>query len=99
VLSLPKGNRVISFAPNKFRNSPWIDCNNATVHAEVAAIRAASDRDLRGSTIYVSRVAKDGHTALARPCKNCMIAITEAGIKEIIYTNNLGGISIERVLL
>lgn len=36
---IARGNRIISLAPNKFRNSPWVDCNNATVHAEQACIK------------------------------------------------------------
>lgn len=96
---MPKGNRVISSAPNKFRNNPQVDCNNATVHAEVAAIKAASGKNLKGLTIYIARVAKNGNTAMARPCSNCMKAIVAEGIKEIIYTNDVNGISEERIIL
>ncbi len=95
---IAKGNRVISAQPNKFRNHPFIDHDNATVHAEVAAIKAAGNKDLRGTTIYVARTPKNGEVmALARPCKNCMQAIAEAGIKELVYTNELGTISEERI--
>ncbi len=96
---IARGNRVVSTAPNKFRNAPFIDHENATVHAEANAIKAAGNRDLRGATIYVARVNKTGLTNLARPCKNCMHAIVEAGIKEIVYTNDVGGISEERIML
>lgn len=87
---------MISFSTNKFRNPPDIDHHNATVHAEVAAIRKAGG-SLKGATIYVSRVGKSGRTRLSRPCENCMKAIIDAGIKSIVYTNELGRISQERV--
>ena len=96
---MPKGNRVISFAPNKFRNNPLVDSANATVHAEIAAIKAAGGKDLRGVTIYIARMAKNGNTAMARPCSNCMKAIASEGIREIVYTNDIGGISEERIML
>ncbi len=96
---IAKGNRVVSSAPNKFRNAPFIDHEHATVHAEANAIKAAGNRDLRGATIYVARKSRNGEAALARPCKNCMKTIVAAGIKEIVYTNDLGGISEERIIL
>jgi deoxycytidylate deaminase len=99
VQSLPKGNRVISSAPNKYRNNPLVDPVNATVHAEIAAIKAAGGKDLKGLTIYIARVAKNGKTAMARPCSNCMKVIVAEGIREIVYTNDIGGISEERIAL
>lgn len=38
---IAKGNRIISFAPNKKRNIPANCPDNASIHAEVAAIRDA----------------------------------------------------------
>lgn len=93
------GNRVVSLAPNKYRNNPQVDSDNATVHAEVAAIKAAGNKDLKGLTIYIARVAKSGKTAMARPCSNCMKVIVAEGIREIVYTNDIGGISEERIVL
>lgn len=93
---MARGNRVVSVSANKFRNHPDVDHENATVHAEVAAMKRAG-RGLKGSTIYVSRVGQAGETRMSRPCPDCFRAILEAGIKEIVYTNEVGKISIEKV--
>lgn len=94
-----KGNKIIGFAPNKFRNSPLIDVDNVSVHAEAAVIRELLKNypDLRSTTIYIARINKAGDATISRPCSNCMKLIVEAGIKEIVYTNEIGGFSIERI--
>jgi deoxycytidylate deaminase len=94
-----KGNKVIGFAPNKFRNSPHIDAENVSVHAEAAVIRELLKNytDLKGTTIYIARVSRTGVPTISRPCVNCMRAIRDAGIKEIVYTNELGSYSVERL--
>lgn len=94
-----KGNKVLGFAPNKFRNSPSVDVDNVSDHAERAIIRELlkSREDLRGCTIYIARVNKANEPTISRPCPDCFRAIVEAGIKEIVYTNELGSYSVERV--
>lgn len=94
-----RGGRVIGFAPNKFRNAPEIDPDNVTDHAEAAVIRELlkNYKDLIGSTIYIARVNNQGQSMMSRPCTNCMKSIVRAGIKEIVYTNDIGGYSAERV--
>lgn len=94
-----KGNKVLGVAPNKLRNMPLVDENNVSDHAEHAVIRELLKvrDDLRGCTIYIARIAKAGHTTISRPCPECMATIVAAGIKEIVYTNELGSYSIERV--
>lgn len=96
-----KGNKVLGFAPNKFRNAPAVDEHNVSDHAERATLRELlkSRDDLRGCTIYIARINKSGKTMMSRPCEDCMKAIVEAGIKEIVYTNELGSYSVERVEL
>jgi deoxycytidylate deaminase len=93
-----KGNKVIGFAPNKFRNSPSIDENNVSVHAEAAVIKELlkNHPDLKNTTIYIARIAKAG-IAMSRPCADCMKLIISAGIKEIVYTNEIGGYSVEQI--
>jgi deoxycytidylate deaminase len=94
-----KGNKVIGFAPNKFRNPPTVDEHNVSVHAEAAVIKDLTKIgiELKGTTIYIARVNNAGESTISRPCTNCMKAIVDAGIKEIVYTNELGGYSVERV--
>jgi deoxycytidylate deaminase len=53
-------------------------------------------KDLRGCTIYIARVNKSGYTTMSRPCEDCMSAILHSGIKEFVYTNEVGGYSIEQ---
>ena len=93
-----KGNKVIGFAPNKFRNHPSVDSDNVSVHAEAAVIRELLKNysNLKGTTIYIARIASAGIT-MSRPCPNCMKLIISAGIKEIVYTNEMGGYSVEQI--
>lgn len=94
-----KGNKVLGVAPNKFRNSPTVDVENVSYHAERAVIRELlkTKGDLRGCTIYIARVNKAAETTISRPCPDCLRAIVAAGIKEIVYTNEIGSYSVEKV--
>ncbi len=94
-----KGNKVLGFAPNKLRNAPLVDQHNVSDHAERATLRELLKvrDDLRGCTIYIARINKTGDTMMSRPCTDCMKAIVAAGIKEIVYTNELGSYSVEQV--
>jgi tRNA(Arg) A34 adenosine deaminase TadA len=94
-----KGNKVLGFAPNKFRNAPLVDEHNVSEHAERATLRELLKcrDDLRGCTIYIARIAKAGNTTISRPCTDCMAAIISAGIKEVVYTNEMGSYSVEQI--
>lgn len=96
-----KGNKVLGFAPNKFRNAPFVDEHNVSDHAERATLRELLKvrEDLRGCTIYIARINKAGNTMMSRPCTDCMKAIIDAGIKEIVFTNEVGTYSVERIEL
>ncbi len=41
------------------------------------------------------RVNKQGDMMMSRPCADCMKTITDSGIREIVYSNELGGFSVE----
>ncbi len=94
-----KGNKVLGFAPNKFRNAPLVDEHNVSDHAERATLRELLKfrDDLRGCTIYIARINNQGDTMISRPCPACMKAVIEAGIKEIVYTNEFGSYSVEQI--
>jgi tRNA(Arg) A34 adenosine deaminase TadA len=94
-----KGNKFLGSAPNKFRNAPAVDEHNVSDHAERATLRELLKvrEDLRGCTIYIARINRSGDTMMSRPCVWCMWAITSAGIKEIVYTNEMGSYSVEKV--
>lgn len=63
--------------------------HNVFLHAEIAAL-VKNRSDERAYRIYVARIHKNGEYALAKPCNICSMAIKEAGITEVIYTNNNG---------
>lgn len=62
------------------------------LHAEMAAIVEARAKgiDLTGSSVYVFRRGLAGDVRIARPCRICLRALTDAGVKEIIYTTDVG---------
>lgn len=71
---------------NKIRNSPAIDWENASVHAEEVALRGAH-RGGRGGTIYVVRLGARGALLPSYPCEKCQELITNARVKRIVWWN------------
>lgn len=94
---MTRGSTFLSSAPNKFRNFPWISHIHATYHAETQALRRCLLNGSRGATMYVARVDSKGYTRIARPCDKCMRTLYEAGVREVVYTNNEGSYTVERV--
>lgn len=104
---IAKGSRVVAYAPNTRRNSPDIDHENATYHAEEAALRdlhRATGRTYggqgvyKGYTLYVARVNSKNEPGMSRPCKSCWDLLVYSGITDVYYTNELGMISHEEVI-
>lgn len=56
------------------------------LHAEIAAL--VKNHSDRATKIYIARLNRKGNYAMAKPCPICTLAIKEAGISEIIYTEN-----------
>ena len=57
------------------------------LHAEIAAIIRASRRGVQPPySISIERRNRQGQCKLAKPCAVCMLAIKEAGIREISYS-------------
>jgi tRNA(Arg) A34 adenosine deaminase TadA len=60
------------------------------LHAEIAAIvdalRTNTEEELKGATIYVARVLKNGSRAKAKPCEICQRAIKTYGIEAVFWT-------------
>jgi deoxycytidylate deaminase len=82
------GGTVLGKGANKHRNHPSVVSPEhvkagCTVHAEVAAIKAAGN--CKGATIFVARVGKFG-PLLSRPCARCYDAILRAGIRSVVHT-------------
>lgn len=86
-----KGGSVISTGINKFKNHPSVIMDVQKIHevchthAEIDALRKAGN--VKGATIYVARINKQGKTRMSRPCNNCYSAIIQAGINKIVYTD------------
>jgi tRNA(Arg) A34 adenosine deaminase TadA len=105
---ITKGGRVLSYSPNVKRNDPNIDHENATYHAEEAAIRKFAyscsygyllpQGAMKGYSLYVARVGVDNEPLMSRPCDECMNYIYYLGIRKIGFTNELGGLSHETIM-
>jgi deoxycytidylate deaminase len=54
------------------------------LHAELVALLRAGPS--RVHTLKVERYRRDGTPALAKPCKGCVLAIEEFGVKHVIHT-------------
>lgn len=88
---IEKGGRVLSVGVNKLRYTkrngrPW-----PSIHAEEEAIlRVLKEPDglrkLHRSTLYVSRITKDGRLANAKPCSKCQQLIDAVGIRKVVHT-------------
>ncbi len=101
---ITKGGRVLSMGHNnKNRLSfPFKSENGYSslsgMHAEYDAIRKLFKFQLKDSTIMVFGFnRKSNNPILSKPCKACMNAIKEVGIKKIIYFDKQGKKYIEKI--
>jgi deoxycytidylate deaminase len=83
----------IRFAENK--GEPGIDI--AHIHAEMDALNRSKRKDLKGHTMYIYRESMVGNLSMCRPCKGCMQALIDRGIKKIVYTTP-NGVAVERIM-
>lgn len=62
---------------------------NASHHAEVNAINSMirQKRSPQGADIHIYRFRADGSYGLSKPCKSCLEAIIDAGIKRVFYSD------------
>lgn len=105
---LAKGNKIMAASTNKFRNPPSVDADNVSFHAEENVLREYSrilgvsylhPMNLRGFTLYIARVSRTTMIpTISRPCEACMIRLHYAGIKNFVYTNEMGGYSHEHTV-
>lgn len=77
---------------HKFNSYREYDNSNGAcldkAHAEMVALSKIKnmDIDMRNVTFYIARLCKSQAFGLARPCKACMRALREAGVRRICYT-------------
>ena len=78
---------------NQFRDVteiPGAGKVNHSLHAEIMCLNALRGGDPEHTKLYIYRQRRDQPHGLARPCRACMAAIREAGIRHIYYTTNDG---------
>ena len=90
---LAKKNRVISTGYNDMRKTHTLmqkynrDKTWAPgLHAEVDACIGVPAADIDGADMYVVRILKDGHLAMAKPCRICQRFILDVGIRRVYYS-------------
>jgi deoxycytidylate deaminase len=98
---ISKGRKIISSGFNSLQKTHPIQAQYAQLvgrpeaiflHAEMAALVEANSKgiDTNGAEIYVFRRGLAGDIRMARPCKICMRALIEHGIRKIHYTTDFG---------
>lgn len=100
---LAYGNKVISVGWNSMKTNPLQkelnkqrnfdkedSPNNGAVHAELACLLNVQYMDINWSkaALYIYRQHKNGQPALAKPCKACMKAIQDKGIRKVYWTTD-----------
>ena len=77
---------------NRFREFNGDSICNHSLHAEMACLvpLCGCNIDFNKVDLYIYRIRKDIGKGYVRPCKACMQAIIELGIRNIYYTSNDG---------
>lgn len=92
-----KRNKVLGKGMNSRRSHPLQKLFSKSdvkiaLHAEISAIidalRNNEEEDLKGATIFVARVLKNGSRAIAKPCPICEKAIKAYGITGMYWTEH-----------
>jgi pyrimidine deaminase RibD-like protein len=80
---ITKGGSVQSVGWSALKSDPrFAGCS---IHAEEHALRQMGYQ-ADGCVLYVARVTKRGHRALAKPCSACQQLIVTAGVKRVVWT-------------
>ena len=61
--------------------------DTSTTHNLWKTINSQIKKNIKGGTIYVARVNRQGNPMISRPCDRCYEAIVDAGITKIVYTD------------
>jgi deoxycytidylate deaminase len=101
--SLDHHNNIISIGENSYQKThPMqsrlaIKTGNRTkeyLHAEIASL---VKNNKKPESIVIIRMINNGKVKMAKPCQVCMLAIKEAKIKYIYYTNDNSEIIKEKI--
>jgi tRNA(Arg) A34 adenosine deaminase TadA len=103
-LVLDKNFRIIGVGFNSYTKSSTYQQRIANrvnkkesiyLHSEIHAILKTRRR--QGKFIFVARKLKSGELGNSKPCEICTLAIREAGIKTVIYTESETKTVIEKI--
>ena len=74
-----QGSRVLGVGWNRQKETlgQW------STHAEISAL-ANAQGSVRGATVYVARVKRDGSLGDATPCGHCSRVLKDFGIKRVV---------------
>lgn len=90
-----KGKRVLAAGHNRIRSARSISTRFVnhpySIHAEIDAILRAR-RNLRGCSVLVIRLSKNGRLVYSRPCEQYRKYIDYVGIRHIFYSTSNGGV-------
>lgn len=75
--------KTLSGACNRERNDPRFGYLDASVHAEIGALRRASSPV--GGTIYVARLGSGGRLLPSFPCPRCVPALVSHRIRRVVW--------------
>lgn len=84
-----KKKTIIASGHNKIKTHPQCRQAYKFLHAEEDALIRAGE-SAKGADIYIVRIRSDGF-GLSRPCNICTVALQEAGIRNVYYTTDNGG--------
>ena len=85
-----KGSRILGVGTNShLRTSPRSFHPHKARHAEFNALIQVPISDLKGSSLYVYRVGRDGLQHNSKPCEACQKMIIWAEIKKVEWSQDL----------
>lgn len=83
---LVRNGNVISIGANSFKSHPLMGFK--TLHAEVQALIGCRYKDISGSTMFTSRINKNGKVGMAKPCNICSEVLKSYGIRKVYFTTS-----------
>ncbi len=93
-----KKSKVVSVGCNSLKSHPVqlkynkflpYSVNVPRLHAEIDALVKCHE-DVKGGTIYIFRMGRDGVTRLCKPCESCRNFIIDKRIRRIVWTDTNG---------
>lgn len=82
-----KGSKILAVGTNSsLKTSPQSWHEFKSRHAEFNALIKVRREELKGSSIFVYRIGRDGQTHMAKPCKFCEKMLAWAEIKRVEWS-------------